>query len=196
MKQEHIFILSGPAGVGKSSTIDFLLNDHPDYIYIPTYTTRSPRKDELNNKTRVFISEEEFKKIASNDELVEWEKVHDYYYVGKKKADIRNALENNLIPIIDIDVKGIKKYKETFNNIHLIFMQYRDLSDLKERILKSRLDCSEEELKIRYQTALKEMEYKNQYDYVITTINGQSPSIPAKEIGQIIKNTLDNQLNK
>jgi guanylate kinase len=192
MNKGHIFLIGGPSGVGKSSTIKHLLDHHSSYAQIPSYTTRQPRQDDKDTNCRIFVSQEEFKKLADNNELVDWIEFSNHFY-GKKKCDIISALEVGKIILIDTENRGIAPYKKTFPNITLIFMKYRDLNDLRNRLKTSRPDISEEEIQRRFAIAQKEMEAINLYDYVITTINGDPPAVPAKKIEKIINNTIANQ---
>lgn len=56
----HIFIISGPSGVGKGTLITRLLTERPAYVIPSSYTTRLPRKNEGTKKIYHFVSKAEF----------------------------------------------------------------------------------------------------------------------------------------
>ena len=45
-----LFIISGPAGVGKSAVVKELKNKHPEIIQSISCTTRKPRPEENDNE--------------------------------------------------------------------------------------------------------------------------------------------------
>lgn len=184
MKNGHLFIISGPAGVGKDTILKGIIKKIPSLYRLSTYTTRAPRLGEKVRDGRIFVSEKEFRKMIENNDFLEWEKVHKWYY-GAKREDVNDVLEKGESIIFDIDVKGGLTYKKLFpKNAVLIFIKFdKDISILKERIKNNRPDSSKEEIELRYKTAQKEMEYEEKYGYSV--INPENH--PEKAIGEVAK---------
>ncbi len=190
MKQGHIFIIAGPSGVGKNSIIKYLSKNDTRFKKIPSYTTRPSRPDD--GDSRIYLSEPEFQKLIDNDELIEWARTHGYLY-GKSKKNVTNLLKEGYLLLLEIDVKGLKPYRELFPNLTAIFLQYPSLEDLKERLLLARENISNKEINTRFETAKQEMTYANLYDYTITTHTGDNSSIPGKKVEKIINTILNNK---
>ena len=57
----HHLLISGPAGVGKTTICDRLLNEfYPKLMRVVTATTRKPRVGELDGTDYIFFSKDEF----------------------------------------------------------------------------------------------------------------------------------------
>jgi len=67
-----LLILAGPAGSGKSTLCDRLVNENLGFSRVVTTTTRSPREGEKNGVDYHFYSEEEFDDKIKNEEFLEW----------------------------------------------------------------------------------------------------------------------------
>lgn len=63
-KSGILFIISGPAGVGKTTVVNALLNFVPQNKLKRsiTATTRNPRPEEINGSHYFFVSEKDFQK--------------------------------------------------------------------------------------------------------------------------------------
>lgn len=181
---KNIFIISGPAGVGKDTILNGILKQFPNFVRLSTYTTRAPRIDEGIKKGRIFISNDEFETMIAKNEFIEYEKVHAWYY-GAKKSDIDNILHAGKAIIFDTDVKGGLKYKKLYpNNLVLIFIKFEhSIDELRDRIKNNRPDATKQEIELRFQTAANEMTYENKYDYVIVNPEGH----PEKAISEVTK---------
>ena len=64
-------VISGPAGVGKTTLCDRLLFDFsPLLTRVITVTTRDPRSDEVNGKDYIFMSNEEFEDLKNQNSFL------------------------------------------------------------------------------------------------------------------------------
>ena len=75
-----LFIVSAPSGTGKTTLCKSVLNRFTKMIYSISYTTRSPRGNEVNGVDYFFISKEEFKRGIDENRWGEWAEVHGNYY--------------------------------------------------------------------------------------------------------------------
>jgi guanylate kinase len=157
-------VLSSPSGGGKSTIKDEILKSDKRFGFSITATTRPKRDYEVDGRDYYFVSEKEFDRMIKNDEFIEWAEVHRYRY-GTPKSSLLKIIEENKIPIMTIDVVGALNVKKIFPKAVLIFLLPPNPQVMIER-LKKRGE-SDEEIKIRINTATKELEYSYRFDYLV-----------------------------
>lgn len=162
------FIISAPAGSGKTTLTRMLTKEFDSVIESVSFTTRKPRKDEIEGVDYFFISEEEFLKKIKNDELLEYAKIYDYYY-GTSKKFVEKHLADGKHVVLVIDTQGGMNLKNIIDAIH-IFISPPSLEELKNR-MNIRKDVSDKEIEIRLTWAKEEMKKIEHYDYNITNID-------------------------
>jgi len=166
-------VISGPAGVGKTTLCDRLLLDfNPILCRVITVTTRKPRKDEVDGKDYIFKTNTEFDDLKRNNSFLEYAKVHDNQY-GSLNESVLQLLEKNHDVLLNIDVQGAASLKKLESNlgylqerIRSIFIMPESMNDLKNR-LENRGQDSEEEIQRRLKTAANEITLSNQFDHII-----------------------------
>jgi guanylate kinase len=109
-----LVILSGPSGSGKTSIAREVCEKiglSKTYFSISS-TTRQPREGEQNGVDYFFLSKDEFLQDIEKGYFLEWAEVHGNYY-GTSLKPIQQAIKEQKIVFLDIDVQGfdsIKKY--------------------------------------------------------------------------------------
>ena len=84
-KQGDLFILSAPAGTGKTTLADMLKKEFTSVLTSISFTTRKPREGEVDGVDYNFISREEFlRKIEEGEFLEHVELYGDFYGTSKK----------------------------------------------------------------------------------------------------------------
>lgn len=162
-----LFVFSGPSGTGKGTILEkfnSIVNDG-SISYSVSATTRKPRPGEKDGVNYYYKSVNEFESMIQNDEFLEWAKFCDNFY-GTPKKQVFDLLENGVDVILEIETKGAMNIKNKCKDAVLVFILPPSLNELKSR-LKGRGTETKEELEKRYNTALKELEIVNEYDYVI-----------------------------
>ena len=86
-----IIVISAPSGVGKTTLTKRLLQIS-SFTYSVSFTTRPPRKNEIEGVDYYFISNEEFQKMVEEEKFVEWAQVHGEVY-GTSIDLLDNAIE-------------------------------------------------------------------------------------------------------
>ncbi|MCB9097313.1 guanylate kinase [Arcobacter aquimarinus] len=165
-KKGAILILSGPSGCGKSTLLKEVYKDITDYYFSISTTTRAPRIGEKDGVDYFFVTKEEFEKDIENDDFLEYAKVHDNYY-GTSLKPIKKALDEGKLVIFDIDVQGHEIVRTKLDSIVTsVFITTPSLKVLESR-LNSRNTDSSEIIEKRIKNAKGEVEYFQNYDYLI-----------------------------
>ena len=167
-----LIILAGPAGVGKSTLCDRLVNEVPGFERVITATTRPPRIGEINGRDYHFLSEAQFDEKLAAGAFLEWACVHRKYRYGTLKSAVLDRLPHVSL-IANVDVQGVRSFRAAAQNIPLlreklvtVFVAPDSLDVLRDR-LQGRGPVSDEELTRRMQSAEFELAERNSYDYVI-----------------------------
>lgn len=168
-----LILVLGPSGSGKGTVFKALKENHPDYVFPLSCTTRDPRPGEKEGEVYHFVSKDEFKERMDKDEFLEWAVVHGENYYGTLKADIMNPLQEGKVVIREVDVQGLRSIRELIpkENLKSIFLTVDSWDTLRARILR-RSALPEEEIERRRQSFLKEMEWAKECDTVIKSVEG------------------------
>lgn len=163
-KKGILFVISAPAGTGKTTLVSKLINENEKCIRIVTTTTRLPRKGEIDGKDYFFVSKEIFDQKVMQKEFLEHAQVFDHDY-GSSKSFVFEALNNNKNVFLVIDTQGASQLQGKIPAI-FIFIAPPSLEEL-ERRLKKRGTEDEIDLDKRLSHAQKEMAQAKNYDYFI-----------------------------
>ena len=162
----NFITISAPSGSGKTTLCKALQLVEPEIEWSISYTTREKRSIEENGVDYFFISEEEFEDLIIQGHFVEWQNVHGFYY-GTSVSNLKNAIENDKIMLIEMDVKGSMSIKKLYpDQTYSIFIMPPSISKLRER-LRSRGTDSEKRINIRLKRFQEEMEFRERFDYVM-----------------------------
>jgi len=130
-------------------------------------TTRNPRGKEEDGVDYHFLSQEEFKKRIKADAFLEWEEVYPGRFYGTLKAEVERICNNGQYPIFDVDVIGGLNIKQQYGDRACsIFIKAPNLEILAER-LRYRGTDDEAAIEQRVAKAADEMEYADQFDFII-----------------------------
>jgi len=172
-KTPLLLLISGPAGSGKTTLCDRLLEEFsPGLQRVITATTRPPRPGEVNGVDYHFLKEDDFLEKVRNHEFYEHARVHSGYY-GTLKAEIQNKLASQINLILNIDVQGAATFRALAKIDPVLAQQLRTLFVLPASIdqirnrLHSRGKDSSEEIERRLLTAEKEMEQKDYFGHIL-----------------------------
>lgn len=180
-KNGRLVIISGPSGCGKTS-ICKKLTKNPEIRQSVSYTTRKPREGERNGIEYCFIEKSEFEKLIREGKFIEYAEYCGYLY-GTPVEPIREAIDNEKVFILAIDVKGALQVMDKMSEAISIFIKAPDDKTLKLR-LKKRLTDDDAAINERFMVAKEEMEYSRYYDYCVINDNLDDA---VKEIEGILK---------
>jgi guanylate kinase len=166
-----LIVLSGLSGVGKDTVLAKLRKlKLPAFISI-SVATRQPRNNEKDGVDYYFISQEKYREMVMKNELLESATVYGHGY-GIPREPVRQALKNGQDVIVKIDVQGAATIKKKVPNALLIFLVTYSMEELEKRLKKRRTE-TEDELKLRLKTAVKELKSIPMFDYVVVNREGK-----------------------
>lgn len=165
-----LFVLSAPSGAGKDSVIDAALKQGMNFYVVPSVTTRAPRPGESEGHPYHFIGQERFEQMVSNDELIEYAKVHDHWY-GQPRKPIQEHLNAGKDVLLKIDVQGAATVRKKVPGAIFIFLVPESLEVLASRLVHRNTETPEE-LAQRLETARAELAEQHRFDYVIMNRQG------------------------
>jgi len=168
-----LLLVSGPAGTGKTTLCDRLLNDFgPRLQRVITSTTRAPREGESDGVDYHFLNEPEFQEKLAAGEFYEYAQVHSGCY-GTLKSSIQGQLTEDIDLMLNIDVQGAASFREIAmvdpvlgGQLVTVFIQPISTQQIQDR-LEGRGKDSPEEIGRRLITAQREMSHRDHFDHVI-----------------------------
>ena len=86
-----LIVISGPSGVGKDTVLSRMKEQGRGYHFTVTATTRRRRPTERDGVDYIFHSEQTFRAMIEQGELIEWAEVHGHLY-GVPKAQVKDAM--------------------------------------------------------------------------------------------------------
>ncbi len=163
-------MISGPSGVGKDAVLARLRAAHPNAYFAVTATTRPPRSRERDGDDYHFLSDEEYDRLLAEDGFLEHAAVYSHRY-GVPKAPVREALARGQDVIVRVDVQGASTIKRLAPNAVFIFLAPASLEELEER-LRRRNTEGQSALRLRLDTARREMACQEGFDHVVINRQG------------------------
>ena len=157
-------IVSSPSGAGKTTIVDAVLKRDTSVSRVITATTRAPRTGEKNGVDYHFWTIKQFEQAIKKGQMLEWAQVHTHYY-GIPKKSVDDLMNKGICPILVIDVQGARTVKAQYPNAATVFIVPPSLKELKNRIL--RRNDNTQDIEIRLETAKKEMQELDRYDYAL-----------------------------
>lgn len=170
-----LLVIAGPAGSGKSTLCDRLVDERPDFSRVVTTTTRSPRVGEVNGVHYHFFAPAEFRRRVAAGEFLEWAQVHgdreDRLY-GTLKSSVFDPLARGQSLVMSIDVQGVESLRQVarreawlqrvLTTIFIVVDRDRLIARMRERAKDH-----EDEIARRMATAEAELREAGKFDFTI-----------------------------
>jgi len=185
MSKGKLFVISGASGVGKGTVLGIMMDRRKDLSFSVSATTRPPRPGEVDGVHYYFVTKEHFEQMIQQDAFLEYD-AHAKNYYGTPKAQAEEKLAKGSV-LLDIEPNGAKQVKQAAPEAVLIFIMPPSMQEL-ERRLRGRGDTPEDQIQIRMERAVWEIEQRQWYDYVVTN---DDPQRCADEILNIIAQEAD-----
>ncbi|MDD5894793.1 MAG: guanylate kinase [Prevotellaceae bacterium] len=164
-----LIIFSAPSGTGKSTIINWLMNEHKELnlAFSISCTSRQPRGTEQNGVEYFFLSPEEFRQKIADGEFLEYEEVYADRFYGTLKSQVERQTADGQNVVFDVDVKGGCNIKRHYGDKALsIFIQPPSVTELRRR-LEARATDAPEVIDQRIARAEYELGFASQFDRVV-----------------------------
>jgi guanylate kinase len=160
-----VYIISAPSGSGKSTLVARLLAATPGLLFSVSYTTREPRGHEVDGESYHFVTREDFERMITRGEFLEWAQVFGNYY-GTHKGILEQARAAGADVVLDIDIQGARQLKDRIPEAVTVFILAPSRKVLEDR-LRARGEDREEVIERRLREAAVEIQKYKDYDYVL-----------------------------
>lgn len=170
-----LIVIAGPAGSGKSTLCDRLVDECKEFARVVTTTTRSPRAGEINGVHYHFFSPPEFRARIERGEFLEWAKVHgdnESRLYGTLRSSVLDPLKRGQNLVMSIDVQGVESLRrvaavdpQLHRSLNTVFVVI-DHERLVAR-MRARAKDHEEEIARRVATAEAELREAEKFDFRI-----------------------------
>jgi len=158
-------VISGPSGVGKTAVCDALTARDPRFVRSVSATTRAARPGEEDGRAYHFVGEAEFRRGIEEGRFLEWAEVYGRLY-GTPREPVERAVREGRFVLLNIDVQGASKVRESGLDALFIFLVPPGREDL-ERRLRGRGTDGEAAIARRLAVADREMEERRLYDHCV-----------------------------
>lgn len=159
------FVLSAPAGTGKTTLVRMLSKEFSCIWESISCTTRLPREGEIEGKDYFFLSRQQFEEKIAEGDFLEYAEVFGYYY-GTSMASVQKQMEMGNHVFLVIDTQGAMQLKKKDFPAVYVFLSPPSLEELKGRLYRRQTE-SIEVIEKRLSWAEAEMAMVGHYDYHI-----------------------------
>ena len=180
MSKGKLVVISGASGVGKGTVLGIMMNKRKDLKFSVSATTRPPRPSEVNGMHYYFVTRERFEEMIAAGEMLEYS-AHNANYYGTPRGQAEEKMRVGSV-LLDIEPNGAKQVKEALPEAVLVFIMPPSMEELEKR-LRGRGDTPEDQIAMRLERAIWEMEQRHWYDHVVVN---DSAERCAEEILKII----------
>ena len=180
MSKGKLVVISGASGVGKGTVLGIMMKKREDLMFSVSATTRDPRPNEIDGVHYYFVTKERFEQMIEDGQMLEYS-AHNANYYGTPRAQAEEKMERGYV-LLDIEPNGAGQVKKAAPDAVLVFIMPPSMEEL-ERRLRGRGDTPEDQIAMRMERAVWEMEQRHWYDHVV--INDDAERC-AEEILKII----------
>ena len=162
-----LIILSSPSGAGKSTLARRLRSWDETIRFSVSSTTRPPRPGEIDGRDYHFLSEQAFKSMVADNDMLEHAHVFGNFY-GSPRAAVQEAIDAGQDVLFDIDWQGAQQIRNSALGQHTlsIFLLPPSITELHRR-LRERGQDSDEVIAKRMQKSWDEISHWDAYDFVL-----------------------------
>ncbi len=146
----------------------------PEIEYSVSYTTRTPRGEEVDGRDYHFVSTTEFEKMIADNAFIEHALVHGKYY-GTSRAFIKEKINCGKLVVLDIDIQGAYQIKNCGIDYCALFILPPSRNIWKERLVARGTETSEQ-VDIRLTTAEVELKAIKDFEYIVINNDVQKAS--------------------
>ena len=189
MNKGKLIIFSAPSGTGKSTIINWLMQEHRELnmAFSISCTSRAPRGTEKHGVEYFFLTPEECRSRIEADEFLEYEEVYKDLFYGTLKSQVEKQCNEGQNVVFDVDVKGGCNIKSHYGSEAIsIFIMPPSIDELRRR-LESRGTDAPKVIDQRIARAEFEIGFADKFDKQVVNDNLDKAK---NEVLKIIKDFL------
>ena len=164
MSKGKLVVISGASGVGKGTVLGIMMKKREDLRFSVSATTRPPRPSETDGVHYYFVTKEQFEDMIATGQMLEYS-AHAANYYGTPRAQAEEKMRTGSV-LLDIEPNGAGQVKKAAPDAVLVFIMPPSMEEL-ERRLRGRGDTPEDQIAMRMERAVWEMEQRHWYDHVV-----------------------------
>ena len=164
MSKGKLVVISGASGVGKGTVLGIMMKKREDLKFSVSATTRPPRPSETDGVHYYFVTKERFEDMIATGQMLEYS-AHAANYYGTPRAQAEEKMATGSV-LLDIEPNGAGQVKKAAPDAVLVFIMPPSMEEL-ERRLRGRGDTPEDQIAMRLERAVWEMEQRHWYDHVV-----------------------------
>jgi guanylate kinase len=160
----HVFVITGPSGVGKGTVIRALRERRPNLGLSVSATTRDPRPGEVDGVDYHFLDGAEFDRRVAAGEFVE-----HAAYSGNQYGTLRSELDRHAESggvVLEIELQGARQIRESMPEALQIFIAPPTAETLRDRLVGRGTD-SPEAIERRLKVAEEELAAQGEFEHVV-----------------------------
>lgn len=165
LRKGLLFVVSAPAGTGKTTLVQQLVRRAPSVVESVSYTTRPPRLGEEEGVHYHFIDKATFQEKVAAGDFLEYVELYGYHY-GTSSSWVNEKLASGKHVILVIDTQGALKLMDRKIAASYIFILPPSLEILRQRLELRRTE-SPSVIEERLAWARSELAAAPRYDYLI-----------------------------
>ncbi|WP_284295098.1 guanylate kinase [Luteimicrobium album] len=162
----RLTVLAGPTAVGKGTVSADVRARYPEIWLSVSATTRPPRPGEVDGVHYVFLTEEQFDRMAEDGELLEWAVVHGRHRYGTPRRPVLDRLAVGQPVLLEIDLQGARQVRASMPDARFVFLAPPSWDELVRRLVGRGTEDAEERER-RLGTARVELAAEPEFDHTI-----------------------------
>lgn len=169
-----LLVLAGPAGSGKSTLCERLVDDGTGFSRVITTTTRAPRPGETDGVDYHFFTPAKFDAKIADGEFLEWAWVHGERRYGTLASSVLDPLGRGESLVVNLDVQGVASLRAATERYPLLARSLATVfilvsHDQLQRRIRERGTDDEAEIARRMATAEAELLEAPKFEYQINS---------------------------
>ena len=168
-KNGNLIVISAPSGTGKTTIVKQLMLKNKNIKASVSYTTRNMRPNETNGLDYIFVTLQIFESMIIQNMFLEFADVFGHYY-GTPTKETLEALNEGRSMILEIDWQGAEQIRIKRPQSMSSFLLPPSKEELKKRLTNRATDSSDQ-IELRFQEAMKDIEQYSNFDRVIVNNN-------------------------